>query len=362
MIVTSLPDHFAFELVGGRRTNRTLKVVPRKLENPRLYFGQFTYPAGMEPVISGVARISHLAIITSEAQEELKRRFPGIVDAYASKISYVGRNPGLTVEFPTGQQYFRVDDVLLGNALNGMVRIRHIRFAVVVTKDISSEEYRNYLRKQLPTEDRSGVVAVQLIPGNKAETTLRAAQFANIYLMNQLHETSIGSFIDLHREILLSALEAQQLISEPYLPWVVPSPDPNEHAINPDLFVKRADGYWDVYDLKLALLNHKKLTTGKRNRRRFMTTIEDGIAQLAHYRDFLSIPEHVALAKEKYNVTLSRPRFVLVVGNYENVDAEKITDARRRFPDLELIDYDSLLQLYLMHEDALPTQISSQWD
>ena len=177
--------------------------------------------------------------------------------------------------------------------------------------------------------------------------------------MNSLHETSIGSFIDQHREILLSALEAQQLVSEPYLPWLVPSPDPDEVAINPDLFIQRSDGYWDIYDLKLALLNRKSLTTGSRNRRRFVYSVEDGIAQLAHYREFLAIPTHAALAQQKYGATFSNPRYVLVVGNYENVNEVEIADARRRFPDLELIDYDSLLQLYLMHENALPTQISN---
>lgn len=358
LIITTLPDHFAVELVGARRTNRELKVVQRKLEDPSLYFGQFTYPADMEPIVAGMSGLAHLALITSDAQKELERRFPGIVDLYPAKIKNVGKNVGPAIAFPAGEQYLRVEDVLLGNALNGMVRIRHIRFAAVVPKDTSTEEYRDYLAKQFPTEHNSEWVTVQLIPGSKAETTLRAAQFANIYLMNQLHETSIGSFIDQHREILLSALEAQGLISEPYLPWIIPSTDPDDdEAINPDLFLQRADGFWDVYDLKLALLNRKSLTTGKRRERKFIDSVEKGIAQLAHYRDYLSIPEHAALAKEKYNVTFSSPHFTLVVGNYENVDAKKIAEARRRFPDLELIDYDSLLQLYLIHEDALPTQI-----
>src|ERR1039457_2859781 len=239
-----------------------------------------------------------------------------------------------------------------------MVRIRHIRLALIVPKNMSSKSYRSYLDELLPRSNNSELAAVQLIPGGKDEIAINAAQFANIFLMNSLDETSIGSFIDQHRDILLSALEAQRLASEPYLPWMGRSQDPEEKAVNPDLFVQRKDGYCDAYDLKLALLNRKKLTTGKRNRRRFITTIEDGIAQLAHYRDFLSIPEHAALAKEKYNVTFKNPRFILIVGSYENVDAEKVADAKRRFANLELIDYDSLLQLYLIHEDALPTQIS----
>ena len=362
MIVTTLPNHFAVELVGGRQASRKLKVVKRKLENPDIYFGQFDYPADAQPVImSRGGGIAFMAIITAAARQELDRRFPGIADKYLSTLISVAPDAGPALNFSSDANYVCVHNALLANALEGMVRIRHIRYALLVAKDTGPDEYRSYLEKELSVSNGSGLIAAELIPGGKTETVLRAAQFANIFLMNQLHETSIGSFIDQHREILLSALKGQSLISEPYLPWIASSPDPDELAVNPDLFVQRPDGYWDVYDLKLALLNRKYLTTGKRTRRRFVTTtIEDGIAQLAHYRDFLSIPEHAALAKEKYGVTFDRPRFVLVVGNYENANMERIADARRRFPDLELIDYDSLLQLYLMNESALPDYTSGQ--
>lgn len=360
MIMTTLPNHFAVELVGGRRFNRKLKVIKRKLENPDIYFGQFDYPPEAKPVIILGGGIGYMAVITASARQELDRRFPGITDKYPATLASVALDAGPALRFPSDANYVCVHNALLANALEGMVRIRHVRYALLIAKHTKPAEYRSYLEKELSVSNGSGLIAAELIPDGKAEAVLRAAQFANIYLMNQLHETSIGSFIDQHREILLSALKAQDLISEPYLRWVVPSADPNELAVNPDLFVRRADGYWDMYDLKLALLNRKDLTTGKRNRRRFVTTIEDGIAQLAHYRDFLSIPEHATLAKEKYGVTFDRPRFVLVVGNYENANAERIADARRRFPDLELIDYDSLLQLYLMHEDALPDYSRNQ--
>jgi len=362
MIVTTLPDHFAVELVGGRRSNRELKVIKRKLDDEGLYFGQFHYPANTRAVVelNGQNTIKSFAIITKDARQELHRRLPAIADMYPTSLNWVGPGEPPALGFDASANYLHVEDMLLANALNSMVRVRHIRFSLVIAKDTKATDYHAYLDRLLSMVNGAEVVAAQLIPRGKAEKVFGAAQFANIFLMNQLHETSIGTFIDQHREILLSALEGQQLISEPHLTWVVPSPDPNEHAINPDLFVQRADGNWDVYDLKLALLNRKDLTIGERKRRRFVATIEDGIAQLAHYRDFLSIPEHAAQANTKYGVTFNRPRFVLVVGNYENVDAEKIAEARRRFPDLELIDYDSLLLLYLMHENAVPTRAGDQ--
>jgi hypothetical protein len=295
-----------------------------------------------------------LTIITNDGQHELQRRFPAIADTYRTRLMTVGEF-GPAITFANDSNFFRVENVLLANALEGMVRVRHIRLSLIITKQTTTQEYSAFLRKLLDIQDGSNLVGMELVPSGEAEVVLGAAQFANIFLMNKLHETSIGAFIDSHREILLSALEAQNLISQPELPWVTVSPDPSEHAIIPDLFVQRADRYWDVYDLKLALLDRREITTGPRRRRRFVYTVEDGMAQLAHYRDFLAIPQHAQWANERYGVTFSDPRFVLVVGNYENIDVEKVAEARRRFPDLELIDYDSLLQLYLMHQGAMPT-------
>ena len=355
MVITVLPNHFAFELVGGRRNNRNLKVVKRKLDDTTLYFSQFNFPPNVKPMVElghpdGAGYIEGIALITENARQELDRRFPGATDMHPSRIVAVGDDFGPAIDLDEDAKFLCLDNVLAVNALDQMVRIRQMRLTVVANKRVTAQEYRSYLRELLEVKHGANLIGVRLISGDKAEAVLKAAQFANLFLMNKLHETSIGTFIDQHRDILLSALEAKAFVTEPYLPWVVTSPDPEEHAVNPDLFVQRADGYWDIYDLKHALLNRRDVTTGRRNRRRFVSDIEDGLAQLAHYREFLSIPEHAVLAKEKYGVTFNKPRYTLVVGSYENIDADKVADARRRFPDLEIIDYDSLLQLYLIRK------------
>jgi len=142
-------------------------------------------------------------------------------------------------------------------------------------------------------------------------------------------------------------LEYEDLVPQPSLDWQVPSPDPEEHAIQPDLLLRRSDGNWDIWDLKLPLLGRRDVTTGPRNRRRFVHDIEDGIAQLAHYREFFEIPEHRQLLADKYDANLDDPRYGLVVGNYENVDEDKINEAKRRLGSFEMVDYDSVLQLYV---------------
>lgn len=95
------------------------------------------------------------------------------------------------------------------------------------------------------------------------------------------------------------------------------------------------------------MLDLTEVTTGGRKRRRFKVSMEDGIAQLAHYREFLSIPENQAEAERLYGVKLNEPGFGFIVGNYENVHPDKISEAKRRLTKFEIIDYDTLLQLYL---------------
>jgi hypothetical protein len=127
MIVTTLPNHFAVELVGGRKANRPLKMVKRKLEDPDIYFGQFNYSPDAKPVLMMGGGIAHIAVITLAARQELYRRFPGIADKYPSTLASVAPDAGPTLKFQADANHVCVNNCLLANALEGMVRIRHIR-------------------------------------------------------------------------------------------------------------------------------------------------------------------------------------------------------------------------------------------
>jgi hypothetical protein len=69
---------------------------------------------------------------------------------------------------------------------------------------------------------------------------------------------------------------------------------------------------------------------------------------LAHYKEFLSIPAKATAAKRKYDVEFREARFGLIVGNYENIDARKMEEASRMLQRFEIVDYDTMLRLYLV--------------
>jgi hypothetical protein len=96
-----------------------------------------------------------------------------------------------------------------------------------------------------------------------------------------------------------------------------------------------------IYDLKTAALNKQSLTKGKRSRRRFIDYVNEGIAQLANYKEYFKFPQNQELAWEKYKVKVKTPNLVLVVGSFENANKEEIDEACLPFKNITIIDYDT---------------------
>ncbi len=338
------------ELIGGRRRQKDLKVLKHAAEDAEIYFGQFAREVDAECLIKMDCENSSLkgfALVMPQSRTELERRFPGVASLYSTIFQHSGPDDALPLGFGPDTNYVCIENCLLINTLHSAVRIRNVQVAVIIQSDVQEKDYLAYLRDHFRMAPGREISGVQMLPGDQAEKLQLVAQFANIYLMNGLREVSIGQFLDQHSDIITTALDAHAIITEPHLTWQTASPDPDETAINPDLFVIRKDGSCDVFDLKLPLLNRKRLTKGERRRRRFVDAVDEGIAQLAHYREFLDIPENRKFSEAKYGVTFSNPRYGLIVGNYENLLAEEVKEASRRLGDFVLIDYDTLLQLYI---------------
>jgi hypothetical protein len=110
---------------------------------------------------------------------------------------------------------------------------------------------------------------------------------------------------------------------------------------------ERADGFFDIYDLKTAQLDRTTLTRGEHRRRRFIDYVEEGMAQLANYREYFAFSRNAALAEQKYGIRVHNPRLTLIAGHTENVDMREVLEACRRYPDFALIDYDTLTQWFI---------------
>ena len=96
-----------------------------------------------------------------------------------------------------------------------------------------------------------------------------------------------------------------------------------------------------VVDLKLPTA---KTVIAKPNRERFSALVEEARAQLLEYRDWFEDADNRAKLKDRFGVTVYRPRLGVVIGS----SAELTSSYQRqklasRYPDIEVVTYDDLV-------------------
>lgn len=273
MLITDMPEHMAMELIGVSRSYRPLRLQRHQSDSVESYVGQFRRPActsafitfaDPDPRTGSSPALVNLAIRSVQNEEELERRFPGLSAHWLTHLVNLGAE-SVPVALRTSASLY-INECLFVNQQGPAVRIRHLKTAAIVSK--STSEY-DYIRTMGQTATMDGDLwGVLTVPDSQVEAEQIAGQFANAFLLDRLAEVPLSTFLDDHRSILLGALGGMNMIAQPRLRWQVPSSDSTEIAIQPDCLIQRSDGFWDVYDFKLPLLERSKLTKGERRRRR----------------------------------------------------------------------------------------------
>ena len=180
-----------------------------------------------------------------------------------------------------------------------------------------------------------------------AESIITAGQFQNLYLSQGVHETTLGEFLRLHPEFLKKAFSCNEFLYEKSFQWKESKFVRDEQSINPDLLIKRLDGFYDICDLKTAAFKYKSLTNNKTSRRKFNDYVYDGVAQLNTYREYFTYAENARHAFEVHGVKVSDPKLILVVGSWDNACPIDIEQACLNHPEITIIDYDTFCHLYI---------------
>jgi hypothetical protein len=347
LLCTETRHFFVAELIGASPTYNGLIVKRHKELSIDRYLNQFNEELP-DPALSLYAseniQVTNMIIAQAADIEEVERRFPFVKFAETATVMRQGGS-GSTIEFREDNKSASFFNCTLVNKHANAIRVKNILYMTVINKTFPKYKYLGELPQRIQWGDK--LIGVRPVLGEAAESLIIASQFANIFLMNKLHETTIGEFLAAHPQLLKRALGIKRFVPEPYLPWVEKFPPNTDEAINPDLLIEREDGFYDIYDLKTAVLDRTSITKGKRARRRFIDYVNEGIAQLANYEEYFAFPKNQQLAWEKYQVKVNDPKLVLVVGSFENADRDEIDEASRALRNLTIIDYDTLMQLFI---------------
>lgn len=344
LVITDCKGYYIAELVGSVKRFSGLTVKIHRERSIYRYFSQFDGD-NPDPVIYFDASehgLSHLCISQGGDIERIKQRFPS-VELYDTEL---GRNGGSGSPLGFGPNFKScfMEHCILINVKNELFRCKNILYSCVVKSAILKNELLDVFRIACG----SGYIAAVHTVSCGEERRVVAGQLQSMVLFPSLHETTLGEFLKLHPMVLKEVFKSDNIIYEPYLEWIEHDGTCEDLAINPDLLVKREDGFYDIYDLKTALLDKRKITKNGRSRRGLISYVEEGIGQLANYREYFAYAKNAELAERKYSVKVRDPRLVLVVGSWENVDAEEVEQACRKYgASVQVVDYDTICHMFM---------------
>lgn len=350
-LFTETERHYLVELLGTSHGFVDFRVKDREQASTEDYISQFDINTGeSKPALtldSRCTQMRNVCISHDVDIEKLKKRFRHI-DLFPSKL--VRKNSkGTLLKFGDSFESCAMNNCLLINNHDNLYRCKHILHLGIVDKGISKSEYREFLDEVTnQNEDaQSREVSSVHTTGTQERKTIVSGQLQSLYLFPGLRETTIGDFIDEHREIVKEAFDAESVQYEKRLEWVDKNTKSDREYIRPDILVERRDGYYDIIDLKTAFLEKKSITTGESRNRKFLSRVEKGASQLAQYEYYFKSDKNSKFAKEEHGIEIDSPRKILIVGSYDNASKSEVREATRRYNSIEIIDYDTLVSLFL---------------
>lgn len=351
-LFTETDQHFILELFGAKQDFRQLTIKNHKTSSTLQYINLFKYDQESQGGINLLENnmvLQGLKFTNGINEAEIDKRFP-YVRQWTASLRMTGTPVGNYFKFGPefGSCYW--DNCIMMSRFGAINRIKDILHMTIVSKSFSSRLYREELAARMNEAwtTWNEFLGVYTLSGHLDESFAIASQFANMFLLPNLRETSLGEFAKSHPSLIQRALGYKHFLYEPDFDWLEGNPDNTEHTINPDLMLERTDGLYDICDLKTARSERTSLTKGGHRRRRFIDYVQEGISQLANYQEYFQFEKNREHAWSRHRVKVVNPKLILIVGNYENASIEELREASRTIPaHYTVIDYDSLNALFV---------------
>jgi len=354
LLYTKTETHHVFELIGAMRKLDPLQVKERNATSLNQVVNNFP-PKSDSFYVLGTenAEPTNLAmcwkgqsLLGAFPDGSLEARFPGVkvFDSHPKIVSF-SVEPNLLAIDAEKIRRIVLDNCMLTSRVEKLIRPKFVNFLYAASIDADVAEITEDLACLTPVHGQpvSGVQAANI---GQAEAARAAAGFATLYLQG-VRETTVTAFLEKHSEIIEKVYDADKVFYQPELEWREGNPDPTEFSIQPDVLLRTRSGEWKIVEFKLPLLDKRSLTAGDHARRRLTLSVADGVHQLANYEEYFGFPKNLMAAQELLGEAPSIPSLDLVVGSYENFDAEEVRQATRLQRHFDIIDYDTLMRLYL---------------
>lgn len=350
------PSHFIAELVGSTEFSPSHK--PYKLHLPKkperfpntdsffnpgfdIHIDQKANP--QFAVSSQGSTFSNITFCTEydKATFLKKVNFP-ISDA---KIKSTFSEKPLSIQANGNYLLFRHIDLIRTDSFR--VLFRTISTAFVIRKSEEATSLSNWLTQSASfyvSQKGASFDVLGLNFGFDATSEGFARQLASLSYQN-ISERTIDRFIQTHDPLFAKALGYRRALPQVELQWVDRIAD-DPMVSKPDYILERDDGFFDILDLKKALLTYKSVTTGKKARIRFNAYVSDLTAQLSGYKRYFSSQKNLERANDEYGIKVRNPQLIGVVGNYDSFQREKVDLALEQYKDsITILSYHELINL-----------------
>lgn len=350
------PLHFVLELYGAQPTFERLLCADNYFE--QIPDASTYFVAGPRPSRVGTSSmfvikdtsdngIFGCALTSKYDQLEFERK----INYRLCETKLVMPDMGAPVFLGEEANYFCVSDCDIVRSDGIRVWFRTVAFAYVVRKDDLAVTFGQHLERLLtssfsdPVPSKTGPAARALF-GLGGDSDNRFGRELISLADSPVDERMLDEFIQKHAKAFAAALGHRRAISQPRLDFRDSEPGAGEF-LRPDYLLEREDGLFDILDLKKALLPAKSVTIGKRPRIRFISYVQEMIAQLSGYARYFKSPMNSAFALEKYGVRVARPKLYGLVGNYDNAKPKDVSLAAESCrDDLVVMSYWDLDNLH----------------
>lgn len=355
-------EYFAFEVMGASEklnlfVAKESNVKKIKVKNINEYYTQANIPKeknrSLFNFLGHNQAMFNIWIIPKKIKaEEIDKRFPQLkFKEKRGKITIIQGKSNFNSAFSFSKEFKNAyfSEVHVINSLNNNFRLKYMLYHRLNICSQNIKDYACALYTELNQSVKNGLLlGIRFVDGD--EKFDLASQLSSLFLTPAIKESLLDKFLNNNPNILKSFFKTTCLLSQKELEWQSWKGESKPPNIKPDLFILRNDGYYDIVDFKLPLLN-SKLTIGNINRRRLSQKPYEGVSQLAHYLDYFKFPKNSAYALKKYGIKIMNPNLWLIIGNYENYNLEAVGQAlRSNQPNINIVDYDNLINTFIANK------------